>query len=185
MEGIDAVRLARAIAPHDPMFLEEPLRPGHKPAWGQMKAKMDIPLATGEALYDRHEFLALLAAGGADIVQPDIAVVGGLTEIRRIAEVADAHFVPVAPHNPMGPLATAHNLHFAAALPNFKILEYKVCRDVPWITDPYLPVDGHLELRPDRPGWGVEIDERALSVDEYSHWSRDVLVKPDGATSYA
>ena len=118
-------------------------------------------------------------------MQPDICVVGGLTEIRRIAEVADAHFVPVAPHNPMGPLATAHNLHFAAALPNFKILEYKVCRDVPWIKDPYLPVDGHLELRPDRPGWGVEIDTEALKRDEYSHWSRDLLLKPDGSTTYA
>lgn len=185
MEGIDAVRLAKAIEPHDPMFLEEPLRPENMAAWGALKAKLTIPLATGEALYNRHQFLELLRHGGADIVQPDICVVGGLTEIRRIAEVADAHFVPVAPHNPMGPLATAHNLHFAAALPNFKILEYKVNRDTPWIRDPYLPVDGHLELRPDRPGWGVEIDANALKRDEYSHWSRDLLVKPDGSTTYA
>ncbi|WP_421904974.1 mandelate racemase/muconate lactonizing enzyme family protein [Mameliella sp.] len=185
MEGIDAVRLARAIEPYDPFFLEEPLRPEHMPAWTAMKAKLNIPLATGEALFNRHQFLALLTAQGADIVQPDIAVVGGLTEMRRIAEVADAHSVPVAPHNPMGPLATAHNVHFSAACPNFKILEYKVHRDVPWIADPYIPVDGHLELRPDRPGWGVEIIEEALQTDEYTHWSRPLLHKPDGATTYA
>lgn len=185
LEGIDAVRLARAIEPYDPMFLEEPLRPEHMPAWGRMKAKMNIPLATGEALYNRHQFLELLSVGGADIIQPDICVVGGLTEMLRIAAVADAHFVPVAPHNPMGPLATAHNLHFSAALTNFKILEYKVTRDTPWIVDPYLPKDGYLDLRPDRPGWGIEINKAALSRDDYTHWSRDLMVKPDGSTTYA
>ena len=63
---------------------------------------------------------------GCDIIQPDICVVGGLLEMRRIAALAEAHFVTVAPHNPMGPLATAVNVHFAAAQPNFRILEYRL-----------------------------------------------------------
>lgn len=184
-EQAHAVQLAQALEPYEPMFFEEPMRPEHMPAWGRLKAKLNVPLATGEALYNRFEFLALLQEGGADIIQPDIAVVGGLTEMRRIAEVADAHFVPVAPHNPMGPLATAHNLHFSAACPNFKILEYKVTNDCPWIKDPYLPVGGHLELRPDRPGWGVEIDTDALKVEDYVHWDRPAYVKPDGSTAYS
>ncbi len=184
-EQAQAVQMAKAIEPYEPFFFEEPMRPEHMPAWGRLKQKLNIPLATGEALYNRFEFLALLQEGGADIVQPDIAVVGGLTEMRRIAEIADAHFVPVAPHNPMGPLATAHNLHFSAATPNFKILEYKICNDCPWIKDQYLPVDGHLELRPDRPGWGVEIDEEAIKVDDYIYWKREAYVKPDGSTAYS
>ncbi len=183
-EPVKALQLANALAPYDPLFLEEPLRPEHIPAWGDLKKQMSIPLATGESLYNRFEFLSLLQAGGADIIQPDIAVVGGLTEMRRIADLADAHYVTVMPHNPMGPLATAHNVHFAAAQPNFRMLEYKPHLHAPWCKDPYLPIDGHLELRHDRPGWGVEIDIDVLSVDDYVHWERKIERRPDGSTAY-
>ena len=183
-EPYQAVQLAEALAPHDLLFYEEPIRPEHIPAWAEMKAKMRVPLATGESLYSRFEFLSLLSARGADIIQPDICVVGGLTEMRRIAHLAEAHYVTVAPHNPMGPLATAHNVHFSAAQPNFKILEYKLPGYAPWCKNPYLPVDGYLELRPDSPGWGIEIDERALQNEDYVHWERQIVVKPDGATAY-
>ena len=183
-EPIKALQLAEALAPHDPYFFEEPLRPEHMPAWGRLRSQMTVPLATGESLYNRWEFLALLQAGGADIIQPDIAVVGGMTEMRKIADIASAHFVTVAPHNPMGPLATAHNVHFSAACTNFRILEYKVARHAPWAVDPYLPKDGYLDLRPDRPGWGIDIDPDALKVDDYVHWERKVETKPDGSTAY-
>src|SRR5690606_35840000 len=106
-EPIQSVQLADALAPYDPMFFEEPIRPEHIPAWTEMKAKMRVPLATGESLYSRYEFLTLLQGRGADIIQPDICVVGGLSEMRRIAALAEAHDVSIAPHNPMGPLATA------------------------------------------------------------------------------
>lgn len=183
-EPYQAIQLGNALAPYDPLFFEEPIRPEHIPAWGRLRSQLQVPLATGECLYNRFEFLALLAAGGADIVQPDVCVVGGLIEMRRIAALAEAHFVSVAPHNPMGPLATAVNVHLAAAMPNFKILEYRLPDDVPWAVDPYLPVDGHLELRPDRPGWGLEIDPRALERDDYVHWERKLPGKPDGSTGY-
>jgi galactonate dehydratase len=147
------------------------------------RSEMRVPLATGESLYTPHEFLVLLTAQGADIVQPDICVVGGLTQMRKIAVLAEAHYVGVAPHNPMGPLATAANLHFAAATTNFDILEFKP-DDTTWCVDPYLPRDGYLQLRPDRPGWGVEIDESALAHDDDVHWERRVPRRPDGSTAY-
>jgi galactonate dehydratase len=103
--------------------------------------------------------------------------------MRKIAAIAEAHYVTVAPHNPMGPLATAVNVHFCAAAPNFKILEYKL-DETSWCVDPYLPVDGYLELRPDRPGWGVEIDESGLDRDDYVHWERTLPTAPDGSTGY-
>ncbi|MGS2586186.1 mandelate racemase/muconate lactonizing enzyme family protein [Streptomyces hebeiensis] len=182
-EPRQAVDLGAALAPHQPLFLEEPLRPEHIPAWSRIRSEIAVPLATGESLYSSHEFLALLAAGGADIVQPDICVVGGLTQMTKIATIADAHYVPVAPHNPLGPLATAANVHFAAATTNFAVLEYKP-DDVSWCPDPYLPVDGHLLLRPDRPGWGIEIDESALTTDDWVTWKRKVPVRPDGSTAW-
>jgi len=183
-EPIQAVQLGNALAPYDPLFFEEPIRPEHLPAWTELKRGLACPLATGESLYNRFEFLALLNARGADIIQPDICVVGGLLEMRKIAAIAEAHFVTVAPHNPMGPLATAVNLHFSAAQPNFKILEYRLPGETKWVKDPYLPKDGFLELRPDRPGWGVELDAALLAKDDYIHWERKLPIKPDGATGY-
>ncbi len=183
-EPYQAVQLGNALAAYDPLFLEEPLRPEHIPAWSRLRAQLSCPLATGECLYSRFEFLDLLSAQGADIIQPDICAVGGLLEMRKIAAIAEAHYVTVAPHNPMGPLATAHNLHFAASQPNFKILEYRLPSDVAWIKDPYLPKDGYLELRHDRPGWGVEIDEEALKHEDYVRWERALPMRPDGSTGY-
>lgn len=197
-----AAQLGNALAPYDPMFFEEPIRPENFEQWGELKRSLNCTLATGESLYSRYEFLRLLQVGGCDIVQPDICVVGGLLEMRKIAAIAEAHYVTVAPHNPMGPLATAVNLHFCAAQPNFRILEYRLPNpgvlpdgrayrvgesvgDAHYVVDPYLPFDGHLELRPDRPGWGIEIDEAHLATDQYVHWERRVPKRPDGSLAYA
>ena len=185
-EPARALQLADALAPYDPFFYEEPLRPEHIPQWARLRAQMRVPLATGESLYGRFEFLDLLAAQGADIIQPDVCICGGLLEMRKIAAIAEAHYVSVAPHNPMGPLATAVNLHFAAASANFKILEYIDPRGSEWndwVDEPYLARDGYLELR-DRPGLGVEVDEEAVSGDQYIHWQRTCPVRPDGSTGY-
>lgn len=197
-EPWQAAELGNALAPFNPLFFEEPIRPENIEAWGRLKASLRVPLATGECLYSRFEFLRLLQCGGADIIQPDVCVVGGLLEMRKIASLAETFYVPVAPHNPMGPLATAVNVHFAAACPNFKILEYRLPgmsaymsnnlavseQKARYVIDPYLPKDGHLELRPDRPGWGVEIDEDYLKTDRYIHWERKLPRRPDGSTGY-
>jgi len=191
-EPWQAVALGNALAPYDPLFFEEPIRPEHIPAWAEIKAQIRCPLATGESLYSRYEFLALLTARGADIIQPDVCVVGGVGEMRRIWTLAEAHYVTLAPHNPMGPLATAVNLHLCLAAPNFRILEYRLPPGADegrenvgtYVKDPYLPVDGHLLPRPDRPGWGVEIDEDYLATDRYVHWERKMPKKPDGSFGY-
>lgn len=197
-EPWQAVQLGNLLGQYDPLFYEEPIRPENIEAWGQLKSQLQVPLATGESLYSKFEFLRLLQCGGADIIQPDICVVGGLLEMRKIAALAEAFYVPVAPHNPMGPLATAVNLHFSAACPNFKILEYRLPvgagynveslggddTPVQYVVDPYVPKDGYLELRPDRPGWGVEIDEDYLKTENYVHWERRLPTRPDGSTGY-
>jgi galactonate dehydratase len=146
----------------------------------------------------------LLQVRGCDIIQPDICVVGGVTEMLQINALAQAHMVSIAPHNPMGPLATAVNLHFCASQPNFRILEYRLpagpgyafgtdssvtaeerSEGAWYVKDPYMPKDGYLELRPDRPGWGVDMDEALLGTEQYIHWERKVPTKPDGSSAYA
>lgn len=200
-----AIQLGNALAPYDPLFFEEPLRPENIEAWAELKRGLSCTLATGESLYNRFEFLRLLQVRGCDIIQPDICVVGGLMEMMKINALAEAHYVSIAPHNPMGPLATAVNVHFSAAASNFRILEYRLphgpgyafgtgAGEMPsedqrtqgawYVKDPYLPKDGHLDLRPDRPGWGVEMDMDVLGVEDYVHWTRKVPVKPDGSTGY-
>ncbi len=185
-EPIRALQLANALAPYDPFFYEEPLRPENMAAWSRLRAQMQVPLATGESLYTRFEFLDLIATGGADIIQPDVCLCGGLLEMRKIATIAEAHYVTVAPHNPMGPIATAVNVHFAAAAHNFLILEYLNPLETEmkdWVHDPYLPVDGHLALR-DRPGLGIEVNEQFLAQGQYVHWQRTTPTRPDGSTGY-
>jgi galactonate dehydratase len=185
-EPIRALQLSNALAPYDPFFYEEPLRPENSDAWGRLRSQMQVPLATGECLYTRFEFLDLLTKQGADIIQPDICVCGGLLEMRKIAAIAEAHYVTVAPHNPMGPLAAAVNLHFSAATPNFKILEYHLPDDRgggDWLDEPYWPTDGYLQLRPDRPGLGVEVNEEVIEKG-YSLWTRKSPTRPDGSTGY-
>ncbi|ULR47440.1 mandelate racemase/muconate lactonizing enzyme family protein [Rhizobium sp. K102] len=200
-EPIAARQLGNALAPYDPLFFEEPLRPENIEAWGDLKQGLNCTLATGESLYNRNEFLRLLQVKGADLIQPDICVVGGISEMRRIATLAEAYFVGVAPHNPMGPLATAVNVHFSAAAQNFRILEYRLPKgqayvyggldvekrqgETRYVVDPYLPKDGYLELRPDRPGWGVEMDEKAMEEEGYIHWQRRVPKRPDGSYAFA
>ena len=202
-EVAQAKQLGNALAPYDPLFFEEPLRPENFEAWGELKQGLDCTLATGESLYSRFEFLRLLQVKGCDIIQPDVCVVGGLLEMRRIATLAEAHYVTVAPHNPMGPLATAVNVHFAAAQPNFRLLEYRLPEGpgyafgtgkgetanpnagaTRYVKDPYIPKDGYLELRPDRAGWGVEMDTDLLGTEDYVNWQRKVPTKPDGSTGY-
>ncbi|MGR9132705.1 galactarate dehydratase [Rhizobium leguminosarum] len=200
-EPIAARQLGNALAPYDPLFFEEPLRPENIEAWGDLKQGLNCVLATGESLYNRNEFLRLLQVKGADLIQPDICVVGGISEMRRIATLAEAFFVGVAPHNPMGPLATAVNVHFSAAAQNFRILEYRLPKgqayvyggldiekregETRYVVDPYLPKDGYLELRPDRPGWGVDMDEKAMEEEGYIHWQRRVPKRPDGSYAFA
>jgi galactonate dehydratase len=185
-EPIRALQLANALSPYDPFFYEEPLRPEHIPAWARLRQQMQVPLATGECLYTRFEFLDLIAAQAADIIQPDVCVCGGLLEMRKIAVIAEAHYVTIAPHNPMGPVATAVNVHFAAATHNFKVLEYinpKGSEQERWVDDPYLPKDGYLDLR-DRPGLGIDVNEDVIRDNRYTHWQRTAPVRPDGSTGY-
>ena len=185
-EPIRALQLANALAPFDPYFYEEPLRPEHLPAWTRLRQQMQVPLATGECLYTRFEFLDLITAQAADIIQPDVCVCGGLLEMRKIAAIAEAHYVTVAPHNPMGPIATAVNVHFAAATHNFEILEFVnplSSEYQSWVDEPYLPKDGYLELR-DRPGLGIDVNEDVVRDNQYTHWQRTSPVRPDGATGY-
>ena len=181
-----AARLAKAIEPYDPLWLEEPIRPENAAAMAKLADRVNIPLASGECNYTKHEFRTILAAQALDIIQPDICVCGGLLEMKKIAAMAEAHYVMVAPHNPMGPVATVVNVHFAACTPNFLILEYHPDDESPrkdLLKEPLMVKDGYLPI-PDKPGLGIELNEEAFRHYPPKPWHRDFEYRADGSVAY-
>ncbi len=182
-----AKRLAAALEPHDPLFIEEPVRPGVEDALPAIANHTTVPLATGERLYSRWDFADLLADGAVDVVQPDLSHAGGVSEVTRIAAMAEAHDVALAPHCPLGPVALAACLQVDAVAANTLLQEqslnihYNETADVlEYVADPSVfdYEDGYVDL-PDGPGLGVEVDgetvaDRSGSVDWHNpDWRHD------------
>ena len=185
-EPIRAVMMAEAITPYRPLFLEEPIRPENIDALANLASKVKIPIATGEMLYTKYEFRDLLVRHAADIIQPDICCAGGIMECKKIASMAEAFYVTVAPHNPMGPVATAVNVHLATAIPNFLILEYTPDDQPPrseLVKEP-LKVEKGYVLIPEKPGWGIELNEEAFSKYPYRAWNRGFPRRDDGSMAF-
>lgn len=181
-----AARLARAIEPYEPMWLEEPIRPENVAALSKLAGHVNVPLAAGECNYTKHEFRAILAAQALDIVQPDVCLCGGLLEMKKIAAMAEANDVMVAPHNPMGPVATAVNVHFAACTPNFLILEYHPDDEAPrkdLLQEPLMVRDGYI-LVPSKPGFGIELNEVAFRHYPPRPWHREFEFRADGSAAF-
>lgn len=161
-----AIEVIKALQPCEPLFCEEPI-PAHNldsQAWVTAAASaMGARIATGEHTYSRYGFRELLAKEAAHVIQPDLVYSGGFMETKKIAAMAEAHYVSVAPHNCDGPGRLIASIHLCANIPNFLILESFADFDVPWrkelvaAGEPALQ-DGHY-LVPDLPGWGYEIDE--------------------------
>jgi galactonate dehydratase len=166
-----AIRQIDAIEDFNLLFFEEPVPPENFDALDQVRsAKHRTDLATGERLFFRWGYRELLARRLVDVIQPDIAHTGGISEIRRIASMADTEFIKFAPHNPNGPIAAAASVHVCATVPNFLILE--TARDMPWHdqiqTNPLKIKDGYFEL-PTEPGLGTDLDEKVIKSRLYDH----------------
>lgn len=166
----EAVVLARGIEPYHPYFYEDPTLPDNFDAMGLIAEKIHIPIATGERLHTIFEFQMLLARGAVQYVRPDVCICGGITGAKKIAALAEAHYVGVVPHNPLGPVSTAACLQIAASIPNFALQEYPLGEDVPpksEIVKNRLQRDGGYLIIPDSPGIGIELVEDAAERFPY------------------
>jgi galactonate dehydratase len=185
-EPVRALDLCQALAPYRPFFIEEPLRPENYEALAKLSQHTQLPIATGEMLYTKYEFRDLINLQAVDIIQPDICLTGGLWEMKKIAALAEANYISVAPHNPCGPVATAVNVHFAASTQNFLILEYhpddaSPRRDL--VDEPIKLVNGYLEL-PERPGLGLDLNIEAFDKYPFQPWRRPFPFKDDGSLTF-
>ncbi|MCW2904321.1 MAG: galactonate dehydratase [Streptosporangiaceae bacterium] len=185
-----ARRVLAAVADLHPMFLEEPVGPEYVHRLADLTGISTVPIALGERLYSRTDFLPVLRAG-VDIVQPDPSHAGGISETRRIAALAETFDVQVAPHCPLGPISLAAALQLGFATPNFLIQEqsagihYNTDADLlDYVLDrsPFAFTGGHAH-RTDEPGLGVSIDEPAVrAADRGGHrWRNPVWRHDDGS----
>uniref|UniRef100_UPI0038B2701F galactonate dehydratase n=1 Tax=Sphingomonas arvum TaxID=2992113 RepID=UPI0038B2701F len=186
-----AKQLAKVLEPLGLLFIEEPLLSENPEGLAQISELVSTPIALGERLYSRWDFKPFFERGAVDIIQPDLSHAGGLSECRRIAAMAEAYDVAVAPHCPLGPLALAACLQLAANAPNVAIQEmslgihYNVGHDLlNFITDPEVltPQDGYLAI-PQKAGLGVTIDEAAVRqvAGEGHRWRNPIWRQHDGS----
>ncbi|OIJ08201.1 galactonate dehydratase [Anaerobacillus arseniciselenatis] len=162
--------LAKELEPYRPMFIEEPVLPENNEALKEVARNTNIPIATGERMYSRWDFKRLLNDGYVDIIQPDLSHAGGITECKKIASMAEAYDVALAPHCPLGPIALASSLQIDATAHNAFIQEqslgihYNQGNDLlDYITDPsvFTYKDGHVKI-PEGPGLGITINEEKV-----------------------
>lgn len=157
----NALEFCRVLAPYRPYFLEEPVPPENIDAMAEVRRASPVPIATGERLLTRHDFRQLFEKQACHIIQPDLCHCGGLWEAKKIAAMAEAYYLGVAPHNPLGPVANAAALHFALSTPNFLIQE-DMLGDVPWrwdVVQSSLMTQSGYWLPTSGPGLGIEVNE--------------------------
>ena len=160
----EAIVLARGIEEFHPYFYEDPILPDNFDAMELVANHIAIPIATGERLHTIHEFEMLLKRGAVQYVRPDVCMVGGISHAKKIAALAEAHYVGVVPHNPLSPVSTAACVQFAACIPNFAIQEYPTGENEPpksEIVKSALECENGFLIVPDVPGIGVELAEGA------------------------
>ncbi len=159
-----AIRLARRLEPFDPLWFEEPVPPENAREMAKVAKATSIPVATGERLATVHDFLRLFEQGAAAIAQPDICCCGGITEFRKIAGMAEAYYVQMAPHVWGGPILTAASVQMDVCTPNFLIQESIYKSDGFFdeiVTSPFRWEHGYL-MPSTEPGLGIDLDEKAL-----------------------
>ncbi|GAB3317619.1 galactonate dehydratase [Haloplanus rallus] len=185
-----AKQLVTELEPLNPMFIEEPVVPEHSDAIGEIARHTTIPIATGERLFSRWDYKPLFEAGHVDIIQPDLSHAGGITEVRKIATMAEAYDISVAPHCPLGPIALASSVQVDATVSNAFIQEQSLNMQYndrgglrEYLSNPHvLDYEGGTMELPSGPGLGVEIDEervRSRSEDS-SEWSPPLWRTDDG-----
>ena len=161
--------MIKELEPFQPMFIEEPCQAQNVDTMADIARGTFLPIATGERIFTKWGFREILEKKAASILQPDLCHAGGITEGRLIAGMAEAYYVPIAPHNPMGPISLAAGLHLAASIPNFLVQE-QVSLGEGYIKNPFkLQKDGTV-LIPQGPGLGIELDEEAIKEKIGHNW---------------
>ena len=177
-----AIHVGKAIERYDPFWFEEPTPAENIDATAEVRAKIDVPVVVGEALYTKHDFREVFDKRAADIINPDICNVGGILEMKEVGAMAEAYAVAVAPHgNNSTTVGLAASLQVAALMPNFIIFEHFAGWDQyakELSPNPIFQEGGYLAL-PEEPGIGIDLHEEALAKYPYRGPRRRTLIGPE------
>jgi galactonate dehydratase len=177
-----AVRLAKAVEPYEPMFIEEPCLPENVDTMVTVARSTTVPIATGERLFTKWGFREVLEKQAAVILQPDLSHAGGILESKKIAAMAEAYYAAVAPHCPLGPIALASCLQLDACTPNFLVQEHATLGEG-YLTEAFELRDGYVDL-PTKPGLGIELDDDFVAAHLYDgSWETPRLWLDDGSVA--
>src|SRR6266850_2872347 len=179
------MQFAKALEPYKLYFLEEPCWPESIESLSRINAAVSTPIATGERLTHLAQFRDLFAARGCEVAQPDITHCGGLSAARKIAALAEAYRVALAPHNPQGPVSTAASFEFGFSQPDYAICE-TVSEDVEWrkeeVHDSHPLNEKTRTVTPsDKPGLGVDVDEKAIAKHPFEQELPQRVFYADGS----
>ena len=179
------LKIGKALDPYGLYFYEEPCWPESIEGLAMINSALTTPVATGERMTHLAAFRDLFAARGCEVCQLDITHCGGLSEARRIAALAEAHRIALAPHNPQGPVSTAASLEFGFSQPSYVICE-TVHEDVPWRSDVVqegftVEPKGRLVRPNTRPGLGIEINEAEVAKHPFQQEVAQRVFYPDGS----
>jgi galactonate dehydratase len=179
-----AIEIAHALAEHDLCFFEEPVPQLDEEAMAEVARRAPMPIAAGERLECKQDYRRLLEKKAVSVVQPDVAHCNGFGEALKIAHLAEAFSAFVAPHNPLSPVVTTISMHLDAVVPNFLIQEMLYLHD--WrgriIQEPIAIQDGFAVL-PDRPGWGIELNDEICASHPPISVTIPRLFREDGAVN--
>ncbi len=168
-------------------FLEEPIRDETPGAYESLRTMTDIPFAIGEEFSSKWQFMPYIERGITNFARLDICNVGGFTESMKVAAMAEAHYIDLMPHNPLGPICTAATVHLGAAVPNFSWLEFRVSptEEGQFYDEAMFPIQLRLEgdriAVPDGPGLGISFNEEAAKEQTFKFWEAQHLRRTDGS----
>ncbi|HHE73435.1 MAG TPA: mandelate racemase/muconate lactonizing enzyme family protein, partial [Chloroflexi bacterium] len=168
-------------------FLEEPIRDETPEAYAMLRQMTDVPFAIGEEFSSKWQFLPYIERGLTNFARVDVCNVGGLTEAMKVAGWAEAHYIDLMPHNPLGPVCTAATVHLAAAVPNFAWMEIWISptQQQNYPSAEIFPQQHKLEGNwfpvPDTPGLGVEVNEDYVQSQSFKFWEAPRLHRRDGS----
>lgn len=168
-----AINMARRLEPYDIGWFEEPVQPDSNEALRHVKESIGVPICVGERLYSRFDFVPILQGRLAEYLMPDILWAGGISEMRKIANMAEAYYIPVSPHDASGPINILAGAHTMMTVPNF----YRVELVSSWLPQLNKFISHPLDIRDgvlhpsDRPGLGVELDVEYIEGHPDPDWS--------------
>lgn len=183
----EAIALIRELEQFRPLFVEDPIVPDSVLSFGEVAAKTRVPMAAGERNTTIWEFREYVEHGGVHHIRPDVGIAGGITHVRKICALAEAHHQGIIPHAvPSGPIATAAQVQLGACVPNWEVQEHREQNEPPWssVVKRVMPLrNGFFDI-PEGPGLGIELDEAGLATVPVLERAGGTAHREDGSIAF-